>query len=60
MSKAPRIVKPGHCPACRQKFDPDTPVVRTDGSAIVCEQHDWMFTPGVIVFRGRYDEAKQS
>jgi hypothetical protein len=58
MAQTPRIVKPGHCPACRQRFEPHTPVVRTNGGAIVHEEHAWMFVPDAIVFRGRYDQSK--
>lgn len=58
MAKAPRIVKPGHCSACGGKFLPHTTVVRTDGGAIVCEEHDWLFVPEAIVFRGRYDGSE--
>lgn len=60
MAQTPRIVKPGHCSACRQKFEPDTPVMRTDSGATVCEEHSWIFVPEAIVFRGRYDESQRS
>lgn len=60
MAQAPRIVKPGHCSACGRKFQPETAVVRTDGAATVCEEHDWLFTPEAIAFRGRYDESKRA
>jgi hypothetical protein len=55
MRKAARITQPGHCPACRRKFLPDTTVVRTDSGAVVCAEHDRMFVPEAIIFRGRYD-----
>lgn len=58
MSKTPRIVKPGHCPACHKKFAPEDKVIRTDGGATACERHAWMFVPEAIVFRGRYDESR--
>jgi hypothetical protein len=60
MAQSPRIVKPGHCSACGLKFQPETGVVRTDSGATVCEEHDWMFVPGAIVFRGRYDESRRA
>jgi hypothetical protein len=56
MSQAPRITKPGHCSACGVKFQPETVVARTSSAATVCAEHDWMFVPEAIIFRGRYDE----
>lgn len=55
MRKAARITKPGHCPGCGKKFEPETRVIRTDHGWVSCEEHAHVFVPEAIVFRGRYD-----